>query len=249
MALLQKFSANQTQAQVRSIINSNADVAAIKPEEKTSSSTLGAMVGVTTKGEQQLRFASDGQDYLSPLTGISKSLPDQTISGKLKVNSLEVGPNGAIIYKSLKVNNTNKDGTTIFEILSDGTTRVLGSLEVTGILNALNNVNISGSLNARGNNNVLGNTNVTNLVVADTFTGLVLNSTTSSLGTATAASLHVTGTTTLSGAMSVSGHTTFNNDVTISNPGSPTVAFVRPLFIGTGPVPASLPVGVLYGQY
>lgn len=249
MAILQKFSANQTQAQVRSIINGNTDVVAIKAEEKSSSTTLGAMVGVAAKGDQQLRYATDGQDYLSPLTGVSKTLPEQTISGKLKVNSLTVGPNGATVYQSFKVNDTDENETTIFEVLSDGSTKVLGALETTGILTALSNIGVAGKLTVSGNGNSLGDTTISKLVVVSTVTTATLNATTSTLGAATASSMHVTGGTTLSGNLAVAGHTTFNNDVSIPSPGSPTLAFVRPLYIGTGPVPASLPVGVLYGQY
>lgn len=252
MSKFLSFNENDPQSQVRQVITQNFEKSTIVPENKTTSAKLYSLVGVNSQGAQQLYHAKDGEDYLSPETGIMKNNPgDQTIQGSLTAGGLTISDGGAIIADHLYVYDTNAAGAPSFTVSKNKATVCYGTLEVKNTAVVRNRLTVDGGINSTGQVNNFGNSNF--LDINATGTGNISRVETSSMhcqiGTVDR-TLWVGEGTTANSTLTVNGKATFNNTITMSNPGDISISYVRPLRVANrAPNNGELAYGTLWGQY
>lgn len=252
MSKFLSFKANDPQSEVRKIITDNFSKTTSVPEDKTTPGKLHALVGVNSPGAQELYHAKDGQDYLSPDTGVMKDNPgDQTIQGSLTVDGLTVSDGGAIIADHLYVYDTNAQGAPSFTVSKNKATVCYGTLEAKNTVVVRNRLTVDGGINSTGQANNFGNSNF--LDINATGTGNINRVETSSMhcqiGTVDK-TLWVGQGFTANSTATINGATTFNNHITMSNPGDISISYVRPLRTANrAPNNGEIAYGTLWGQY
>lgn len=252
MSKFLSFKANDPQSEVRKIITDNFSKTTSVPEDKTTPGKLHALVGVDSPGAQELYHAKDGQDYLSPDTGVMKDNPgDQIIQGSLTVDGLTVSDGGAIIADHLYVYDTNAQGAPSFTVSKNKAVVCYGSLEVKDAAVVRSRLTVDGGINSTGGTNNFGNGHFSYVSVSgqadiNTVGATTVNCTNATIENTLLVKKGVTANSTLN----VKGNATFNGSITMSNPGDISISYVRPLRTANrAPNNGEIAYGTLWGQY
>ena len=250
MAQFLEFKPNDAQSEVREVINNNFKNATLKPSEN-SGEKLFSIVGVQEANSQQLNYAKDGLDYLSPETGVMKDSGDQIINGKVTAEGLVISDKGAVIAKHLYVYDTNEEGSPSFVVNEDKSSIAYGTLEVQKDTTLKQKLTVENGIESVNTKNNLGESDFTNIKVSNTGTFTTLSATNSTLGTLqVTGNASVNGTTTLKNSLTISGRVTMNERVLIPAPGEISINYVRTLkAVNRAPKNGEVAHGTLWGQY
>lgn len=252
MSKFLSFKANDPQSEVRKIITDNFSKATSVPEDKTTPGKLHALIGVASPGAQELYHAKDGQDYLSPDTGIVKNNPgNQVIQGNLTANGLTISNGGAIIADHLYVYDTNAEGAPSFIINKNKSTVCYGTFETKDSTIVRGKLTVDNGITSTGQINYFGSINTIDAVVTRNATINNLTSTALQVETGTINKTLTVGQNLISnGTLTIAGAATFNNSITMSSPGDISISYVRPMRTANrAPNNGELAYGSLWGQY